>query len=82
MNTAMYAHKFTAKHLRIVQEELEYMVLGPQGAGKLACGDEGGFGFHCSGLSTSLLAKGRMNESMISTEYISLLSGISVTSSR
>jgi phosphopantothenoylcysteine decarboxylase len=41
MNTAMYSHKFTAKHLRIVQEELEYTILGPQGAGKLACGDEG-----------------------------------------
>ncbi|WVR07056.1 hypothetical protein IAU60_004095 [Kwoniella sp. DSM 27419] len=41
MNTHMYQHKFTAKHLRIVQEELEYLVSGPQGAGKLACGDEG-----------------------------------------
>jgi phosphopantothenoylcysteine synthetase/decarboxylase len=43
MNTAMYAHKFTAKHLRVVEEELEYKVLGPQGAGRLACGDEGEF---------------------------------------
>ncbi|WVF71395.1 hypothetical protein IAT40_006199 [Kwoniella sp. CBS 6097] len=41
MNTHMYQHKFTAKHLKIVQEELEYLVLGPQGAGTLACGDEG-----------------------------------------
>ncbi|WWC89303.1 uncharacterized protein L201_004224 [Kwoniella dendrophila CBS 6074] len=41
MNTHMYQHKFTAKHLRIVQEELEYLILGPQGGGKLACGDEG-----------------------------------------
>ena len=42
MNTHMYQHKFTAKHLRVVQEELDYMVLGPQGTGTLACGDEGG----------------------------------------
>ncbi|WRT66390.1 uncharacterized protein IL334_003345 [Kwoniella shivajii] len=41
MNTHMYQHKFTSKHLRIIQEELEYLILGPQGAGKLACGDEG-----------------------------------------
>ncbi|WWC62173.1 uncharacterized protein I303_104766 [Kwoniella dejecticola CBS 10117] len=41
MNTHMYQHKFTAKHLRIIQEELEYFVLGPQGGGVLACGDEG-----------------------------------------
>ncbi|OCF40317.1 phosphopantothenoylcysteine decarboxylase [Kwoniella heveanensis CBS 569] len=41
MNTHMYQHKFTAKHLKIVQEELEYLVLGPQGAGTLACGDQG-----------------------------------------
>jgi len=40
----MYQHPFTAKHLRIVQEELHYLVLGPQGAGKLACGDEGKLG--------------------------------------
>ncbi|WWC70181.1 uncharacterized protein I206_104130 [Kwoniella pini CBS 10737] len=41
MNTHMYQHKFTSKHLRIIQEELEYFVLGPQGGGVLACGDEG-----------------------------------------
>ena len=42
MNTHMYRHPFTAKHLRIIQEELNYMVSGPQGTGRLACGDEGG----------------------------------------
>ncbi|WVW83934.1 hypothetical protein I302_105957 [Kwoniella bestiolae CBS 10118] len=41
MNTHMYQHKFTAKHLRILQEQLEYLILGPQGGGILACGDEG-----------------------------------------
>ncbi|WVQ80731.1 hypothetical protein IAT38_002836 [Cryptococcus sp. DSM 104549] len=41
MNTHMYQHKFTAKHLATVQDELNYLVSGPQGAGTLACGDEG-----------------------------------------
>ncbi|WVQ67630.1 uncharacterized protein L199_005833 [Kwoniella botswanensis] len=41
MNTHMYQHKFTAKHLRILQEQLEYLILGPQGSGILACGDDG-----------------------------------------
>ena len=41
MNTHMYQHPFTAKHLAVVQEELGYLILGPQGTGKLACGDEG-----------------------------------------
>ncbi|WVQ80730.1 hypothetical protein IAT38_002835 [Cryptococcus sp. DSM 104549] len=41
MNTHMYQHKFTAKHLAIVQKELNYLVSGPQGTGTLACGDEG-----------------------------------------
>ncbi|KAK4684995.1 phosphopantothenoylcysteine decarboxylase, partial [Tremellales sp. Uapishka_1] len=41
MNTQMYIHPFTAKHLRVIQEELQYMVLGPQEAGTLACGDDG-----------------------------------------
>jgi phosphopantothenoylcysteine decarboxylase len=41
MNTFMYQHPFTADHLKIVQERLGYMILGPQGAGTLACGDEG-----------------------------------------
>ncbi|RXK35027.1 hypothetical protein M231_07730 [Tremella mesenterica] len=40
MNTYMYQHKLTAKHLRVLQE-LDYLVLGPQGTGTLACGDEG-----------------------------------------
>ena len=41
MNTQMYLHPFTAKQLRVVQEELGYLVLGPQGTGTLACGDDG-----------------------------------------
>lgn len=41
MNTHMYQHPLTANHLKLVKEELGYMVSGPQGAGKLACGDEG-----------------------------------------
>ncbi|OCF60654.1 phosphopantothenoylcysteine decarboxylase [Kwoniella mangroviensis CBS 10435] len=41
MNTHMYQHNFTAKHLRILQEQLEYLILGPQGSGILACGDDG-----------------------------------------
>ena len=41
MNTHMYQHPLTADHLRVVQDKLGYMVSGPQGAGKLACGDEG-----------------------------------------
>ena len=42
MNTHMYQHPLTADHLRVAQDKLGYMVLGPQGAGRLACGDEGG----------------------------------------
>ncbi|ORX36609.1 flavo protein [Kockovaella imperatae] len=41
MNTHMYSHPLTANHLNLIQEKLGYMVSGPQGGGKLACGDEG-----------------------------------------
>ncbi|KAE8538306.1 hypothetical protein D1P53_005648 [Cryptococcus gattii VGV] len=41
MNTHMYQHRLTAKHLAVVQDELGYIVSGPQGAGRLACGDDG-----------------------------------------
>ncbi|WWD17276.1 hypothetical protein CI109_101716 [Kwoniella shandongensis] len=41
MNTNMYSHPFTAKHLKVVREELGYLISGPQDGGKLACGDEG-----------------------------------------
>lgn len=41
MNTYMYDHPYTAKHLRAIREELRYVVMGPQSDGKLACGDEG-----------------------------------------
>jgi phosphopantothenoylcysteine decarboxylase len=40
MNTHMYTHPFTAKHLAIVQAELGYKVFGPIQKG-LACGDVG-----------------------------------------
>ena len=42
MNTMMYSHPLTTDHLEVVQRKLGYMVSGPQGAGLLACGDEGG----------------------------------------
>ena len=41
MNTHMYQHPLTADHLKVAQDRLGYRILGPQGAGKLACGDEG-----------------------------------------
>jgi phosphopantothenoylcysteine decarboxylase len=40
MNTHMYAHPLTARHLSFVQEVLGYQVEGPIGKG-LACGDVG-----------------------------------------
>ena len=45
MNTHMWQHPLTLDHVRIVVERLGYVVSGPQGAGKLACGDEGGYIF-------------------------------------
>lgn len=41
MNTFMYTHPLTAKQLAVVTTELGYEVIGPQGAGTLACGDTG-----------------------------------------
>ena len=41
MNTHMYQHPFTAQHIAKVEKELGYEISGPQGAGTLACGDEG-----------------------------------------
>ncbi|OXB37143.1 phosphopantothenoylcysteine decarboxylase [Cryptococcus neoformans] len=41
MNTHMYQHRLTPKHLAVVQDELGYLVSGPQGSGRLACGDDG-----------------------------------------
>ncbi|OWT41933.1 phosphopantothenoylcysteine decarboxylase [Cryptococcus neoformans Tu401-1] len=41
MNTYMYQHRLTTRHLAVVQEDLGYLVSGPQGAGRLACGDDG-----------------------------------------
>lgn len=41
MNTHMYAHPFTIEHLVKVEQKLGYLISGPQGAGRLACGDEG-----------------------------------------
>nr|KIR50357.1 hypothetical protein I312_00293 [Cryptococcus bacillisporus CA1280] len=41
MNTHIYQHCLTARHLTAVQEDLEYLVSGPQEGGRLACGDDG-----------------------------------------
>ncbi|TXT05855.1 uncharacterized protein COLE_07175 [Cutaneotrichosporon oleaginosum] len=44
MNTFMYSHPLTARHIQFVKEVLGYHILGPQGANsgrKLACGDVG-----------------------------------------
>ncbi|KAK1924224.1 flavoprotein [Papiliotrema laurentii] len=41
MNTHMYQHPLTADQLRVAEEKLGYTISGPQGAGLLACGDEG-----------------------------------------
>lgn len=41
MNTHMYTHPLTAKHLKIVAEDIGYEVVGPIGK-ELACGDIGG----------------------------------------
>lgn len=44
MNTFMYSHPLTARHLDLIKEVLGYHILGPQGANsgrKLACGDIG-----------------------------------------
>ncbi|EKM54381.1 uncharacterized protein PHACADRAFT_146269 [Phanerochaete carnosa HHB-10118-sp] len=40
MNTLMYQHPLTNEHLRIVEEVIEYTVVGPIGK-QLACGDVG-----------------------------------------
>jgi len=40
MNTLMYQHPLTDEHLRIIEEVIEYTVVGPIGK-KLACGDVG-----------------------------------------
>jgi phosphopantothenoylcysteine decarboxylase len=41
MNTQMYQHPYSAKHLKAVVDDLGYIISGPQGTGTLACGDEG-----------------------------------------
>lgn len=40
MNTAMWEHKFTARHLDVCTSELGYQIVPPV-AKKLACGDIG-----------------------------------------
>jgi phosphopantothenoylcysteine decarboxylase len=40
MNTHMYTHPLTAKHLEIVTDVIGYSVVGPVGK-SLACGDVG-----------------------------------------
>lgn len=41
MNTVMYEHPLTSRQEAFVRAVLGYYILGPQGAGKLACGDVG-----------------------------------------
>lgn len=41
MNTFMYSNPMTERHLSIIRDVLHYYILGPQGAGRLACGDVG-----------------------------------------
>jgi phosphopantothenoylcysteine decarboxylase len=41
MNTFMYEHPLTARHLEVVNNEIGYNVVGPIEK-KLACGDVGG----------------------------------------
>lgn len=41
MNTHMFSHPLTARHMAFANEVLGYHILGPQGAGMLACGDVG-----------------------------------------
>lgn len=40
MNTQMWYHPMTAKHLKVVKEELGYTIVGPIKKA-LACGDDG-----------------------------------------
>ena len=40
MNTLMYQHPLTARHLEVIREAIGYTVLGPISKG-LACGDVG-----------------------------------------
>jgi phosphopantothenoylcysteine decarboxylase len=44
MNTFMYEHPHTAKHLKILEEELNFIVIPPK-VKLLACGDYGKFGY-------------------------------------
>jgi phosphopantothenoylcysteine decarboxylase len=46
----MYSHPFTAEHLESLQRKLGYLISGPQGAGMLACGDEGEYGMDSEGV--------------------------------
>ena len=41
MNTAMWEHPLTGKHLGVVQQELQGRVVPPKGSSTLACGDTG-----------------------------------------
>jgi phosphopantothenoylcysteine synthetase/decarboxylase len=40
MNTFMWEHPLTAKHIRIIEQDIGYRVVGPVGK-VLACGDIG-----------------------------------------
>ena len=42
MNTAMWTHPLTAKHLSVAVDTLQATIIPPKGSTKLACGDVGG----------------------------------------
>jgi len=56
----MYSHPFTAEHSRSLQEKLGYLISGPQGAGMLACGDEGAV--KSEGLKPDQTGPGKMTD--------------------
>jgi phosphopantothenoylcysteine decarboxylase len=51
MNTHMYTHPLTAKHLKVLKDEIGYEVVGPIGK-ELACGDVGTFSLPSSSISS------------------------------
>ena len=49
MNTAMWEHPLTAKHLAVLHDELCATIIPPKGSSTLACGDVGGGAMHAVG---------------------------------
>jgi len=46
MNTAMWEHPLTDKHLTVLRDELCATIIPPKGSSTLACGDVGGGAMH------------------------------------